>query len=173
LVVDPPWHYEYGTASRGTTSYATMAFPELQALPIADYAEDDCHLWLWTTNGHLANAVHLIEHWGFTYKSILTWKKPRLGMGQYLRNVTEHCLFAIQGSIGIEDRGIPSHFEAPVGEHSAKPDAFYEIVRRASLAPYGEMFQRTKRPGFKNLYGPASRDSRRKKPAADLLPRDE
>jgi N6-adenosine-specific RNA methylase IME4 len=81
-----------------------------------------------------------------------------MGMGsKYFRNTTEHCLFATKGSVGIEDRGIRSHFEAPIGEHSAKPDMFYEIVRRASLAPYGEMFQRTKRPGFKNLHGPASK----------------
>jgi ParB-like nuclease domain/MT-A70 len=69
LIVDCPWHHEYpDSASRGAASYATMTFDQLRELPIADYAEDDCHLWLWTTNGHLANAINLIAHWGFTYR---------------------------------------------------------------------------------------------------------
>ena len=42
--------------------------------------------------------------------------------------------------------------EAPRGEHSAKPEAFYEIVRTASYPPYGEAFQRQARPDFESLF---------------------
>ena len=47
---------------------------------------------------------------------------------------------------------IATHFEAPVGEHSDKPEKFYEIVRKASYPSYGEAFQRTERPDFRNLF---------------------
>ena len=39
-----------------------------------------------------------------------------------------------------------------LGEHSAKPDIFYDIVRRASYPGYGEAFQRVKRDEFQNLF---------------------
>ncbi len=47
---------------------------------------------------------------------------------------------------------IRTGFDARAGEHSEKPEAFYEIVRRASYPPYGEAFQRLARPGFVNLF---------------------
>lgn len=153
LVIDPPWHYDSGRPSRADTLYATMKVKEIARLPVHEWADDaDCHLWLWTTNFHLPHAVKLIETWGFTYKSILTWVKPKIGAGPaYFRNTTEHCLFAVRGKIGIEARDIASHFNADVGEHSEKPEAFYDIVRRASLQPFGEAFQRTQRQDFTDL----------------------
>jgi hypothetical protein len=44
------------------------------------------------------------------------------------------------------------HFEAPRGEHSEKPERFYEIVREASYPQYSEAFQRKARPDFVNLF---------------------
>jgi hypothetical protein len=48
---------------------------------------------------------------------------------------------------------IPTHFEAAVGKHSGKPDAFYQIVRAASYLPAGEAFQGKARAGFVDLFG--------------------
>jgi hypothetical protein len=44
-------------------------------------------------------------------------------------------------------RSIPTHFEAPVGEHSMKLEKFYDIVREAPFLPTGEAFQRKGRHG--------------------------
>jgi N6-adenosine-specific RNA methylase IME4 len=157
LIVDPPWHYEGGTAHHGSPKYATMRAPELRAITVPDWADENCHLWLWTTNWHMPLACELVAHWGFKHKGILTWVKPSLGAGAWLRNTTEHCILAVKGDLAITDRSIPSHFEAAVGEHSAKPDAFYEIVRRASVAPFGEAFARGEpRKGFTPLHVEAS-----------------
>lgn len=153
LVVDPPWDYEWlSLAGRAAPGYATMSHQELLALPVANWAEDNCHLYLWTTNNFMTRAVELMARWGFAHKTVLTWVKPRWGLGSYFRNSTEHVLFGVRGELRTRSDSIATHFEAPVGEHSAKPDIFYDIVRRASYEPYGEAFQREVRDGFVSLF---------------------
>ena len=93
-----------------------------------------------------------MAHWGFQHKTILTWFKPRWGLGSYFRNSTEHVLFGIRGKLRTRADNIATHFEAPISKHSEKPDIFYDIVLRASYPPYGEAFQREARPNFANLF---------------------
>ena len=158
LVIDPPYEYRLVVGGRSAPPYATMTQEKMLALPVASWAEDDCHLYLWTTNAFVPSAVALMEHWGFQHKTILTWHKQTRkgtalwGIGNYFRNTTEHVLFGSRGGLGTRCKDIPTHFLAPVGRHSEKPEAFYEIVRRASYLPAGEAFQRKERKGFVGLY---------------------
>jgi len=153
IVIDPPWDYEaLSIAGRAAPGYATMTHKELLALDVGSWAEDDCHLYLWTTNNFMPRAVELMSAWGFQHKTVLTWIKPRWGLGAYFRNSTEHVLFGVKGDLSTRSDSISTHFEAPMGVHSEKPDHFYDIVRQASYAPYGEAFQRTARPDFTNLF---------------------
>jgi N6-adenosine-specific RNA methylase IME4 len=55
--------------------------PDSLALPAADWAEDQAHLYLWTPNSHLALAVELMARWGFAYKTALAWVKPTISLG--------------------------------------------------------------------------------------------
>ena len=154
LVIDPAWPWDM-SGSRDV-DYADMSLDEIAALPVASWAEDNAHLYLWTTNAHHAYACDFMRAWSFTPKSVLTWvKPPPLGAGYFFRNSTEHVLFGVRGHLPTKAaaESIPTHFEAPRGAaHSAKPEAFYDIVRAASHGPYGEAFQRTARPEFANLY---------------------
>jgi N6-adenosine-specific RNA methylase IME4 len=100
----------------------------------------------------MTRAVDLMAHWGFQHKTVLTWVKPRWGLGSYFRNSTEHVLFGVRGELRTRSDSIATHFEAPLGEHSEKPEKFYEIVREASYPPYGEAFQRQDRPDFTNCF---------------------
>ena len=153
LVVDPPWDYEWlSLAGRAKPSYATMTHAQLLALDVAQWAEDDCHLYLWTTNNFMTRAVELMARWGWQHKTVLTWIKPKFGLGSYFRNSTEHILFGVRGELRTRSDSIPTHFEVPVLGHSEKPEKFYEIVRAASYPPYGEVFQRTARADFTNTY---------------------
>ncbi len=155
LIVDPPWDYEWlSLAGRAAPGYATMTHGELLALHGAfdGWAEENCHIYLWTTNNFMPRAVELMAAWGFQHKTILTWVKPRFGLGSYFRNSTEHVLFGLRGELRTRADNIATHFEAPVGEHSVKPGIFYDIVKRASYPPYGEAFQRTPREGITNVY---------------------
>jgi N6-adenosine-specific RNA methylase IME4 len=154
LIVDPPWRYDCGLsiAGRAAPGYATMTHEELLALPIESLAEANCHLYLWTINNFMPRACELLGHWGFQYKTMLTWVKPRWGLGSYFRNQTEHVLFGVRGELRTRSDSISTVFEAPTGEHSEKPEAFYDIVRGASYGPFGEVFQRKARPDFRNVY---------------------
>ena len=153
LVIDPPWEYDWLSEQAGAKpGYATMTHEELLNLDVGQWAEEDCHLYLWTTNNFMVRATELMLMWGFAHKTILTWVKPKLGLGVYFRNTTEHVLFGVRGELITRATDIPTHFDAPIGKHSEKPEKFYEIVRRASYPPYGEVFQRLKRPDFTNLF---------------------
>jgi N6-adenosine-specific RNA methylase IME4 len=152
LVVDPPWAYDMDFLGRGAPKYSLMERDEILALPVAEWAEDDSHLYLWATNAILPFAIECMAAWGFQHKSVLTWVKPRFGLGSYFRGSTEHVLFGVRGKLMTRSTSIATHFEAPVGEHSEKPNKFYEIVRAASYLPAGEAFQRKARPDFVNLF---------------------
>jgi N6-adenosine-specific RNA methylase IME4 len=93
-----------------------------------------------------------MARWGFQHKTVLTWSKPRWGLGVYFRNQTEHVLFGVRGELRTRSDSISTIFEGPIGEHSEKPEAFYEIVRKASFEPFGEVFQRRARPEFQSVY---------------------
>jgi N6-adenosine-specific RNA methylase IME4 len=152
LVIDPPWQYDLNFLGRGNPDYNTMTLEELLALPVESWAEENCHLYLWTTNAIQPKAFELMKAWPFTYNTMLTWAKPHFGMGTHFRGQTEHVLFGIRGTLATRVANISTLFEAPVGKHSEKPEKFYEIVRAASYPPYGEAFQRTARPDFVNLF---------------------
>ena len=147
ILADPPWHYgNAGTRGAARDHYPTMTIDELCALDVAaNAAADDAHLYMWTTAGHLPDAFQVMKAWGFTYKTFLVWVKPQIGMGNYFRVSAELVLFGIRGELRINDRGIRNWFEAKRGKHSAKPESFYELVKRASPGPYLEMFARCRR----------------------------
>ena len=156
LVVDPPWAEDNISDAAGH-DYVLMSLDEIRAMPIAEWAEDDAHLYLWVTNNTILLASTLLAAWGFEHKTVLTWDKPDIGFGRYFRNSTEHVVFAVRGTLRTRApaRSTRTNHAWPVGANSEKPDAFYDLVRTCSFAPYGEAFQRTPRPDFVNLYQPA------------------
>jgi hypothetical protein len=60
LVIDPPWDYQQWHGGRAGLTYETMSHHELLALPVPTWAASDCHLYLWTTNAFMPQAVELI-----------------------------------------------------------------------------------------------------------------
>lgn len=150
VMADPPWHFDKGTG-RGpaTAHYPTMSLDQVADLPVVDLAAPDAHLYLWVPNTLLPQAFEVVTAWGFTYRSLLTWVKPRIGTGAWFRNASEQLLFATRGSLPLQRRNLPTWFAAPTGRHSAKPEAAYELIEAASPAPRLELFARgAPRPGW-------------------------
>ena len=147
IVIDPPWLYNDTGGRHGTDGhYDGMSHSDLLALPVGEWAESEqAHLYIWTTNGFMVQAHELAKAWGFDQKTILTWIKPRLGMGRYFRNTTEHVLFCARGNMPVLRKDVRTHFTAPCGRHSAKPEAFYDMVETMSPGPYLDVFARRQR----------------------------
>lgn len=149
ILADPPWDIgqrdsKYGAARH----YDVMTLERIKALPVANLAEDDAHLYLWVINGAIKEGIEVMEAWGFTYRSPLTWIKPRLGLGSYLRNQTEHLLLGTRGSAPVRFRGQGTWMYAPMQEHSHKPEEQYAVIERLSHGPYLELFARRRQPGW-------------------------
>lgn len=148
ILADPPWDVEQRGARGAQMHYRLMTVEQIAAMPVAELAEDDAHLWLWVTNATLRSGYDIAEAWGFTVRSPLTWVKFRLGLGVYLRNSTEHLLFATKGHAPVRFRSQPTWINAPVQDHSHKPEEQYALIERISPGPYLELFARRHQPGW-------------------------
>lgn len=151
IVADPPWLY--GTRAddvshRAANPYPSMSIEDICALPVADFAHDDCILWLWTTNAHMRESYEVLDAWSFQSKTILTWVKDRIGTGDWLRGQTEHCHLAIRGKPTILTTGQATVIHGPLQAHSQKPNSFYELVESICPGSKLEMFCRSPRDGW-------------------------
>jgi N6-adenosine-specific RNA methylase IME4 len=154
VYADPPWRF--GFWSRDTANrmpdehYATMELPAIKALNVP--AADNAILFLWATAPMLMEALDVMMTWGFAYKSNIVWAKDRIGTGYWTRNKHEHLLIATRGDIPAPAPGTqwPSVIEAPVRDHSRKPDEAYEIIETYfPTLPKIELFARgPARPGW-------------------------
>lgn len=155
IVSDPPWPYTKrveDATHHGSLPYPSMAIQDILQLPVQKLAHDDCILWLWTTNAFMAEAYQVAHAWGFTVKTILTWDKQRMGLGDWLRGQTEHCLMAVRGKPVVTLRSQTTLLRGAAREHSRKPEEFYRLVESLCPGRKCELFARTRRAGW-NSYG--------------------
>lgn len=187
IVVDPPWAFQQkwlqakkgnalthdglagifrfggarGDAKAGirgaAAQYDCMTLDDIKALPVAEWAAVDAHLYLWAPNAFVLSgeAQDVMRAWGFEPYQLVTWTKGRntetqqLGMGMFFRNTTEQVIFAYRGKRGKPGLGnAPTMFTAPRGRHSEKPQAFYDMVESMSPGPYLDVFARKQRMGW-------------------------
>lgn len=159
LVIDPPWAIPMAGKFAGKHAgprdlpYPTMSYEGIAALPIRELVADGGHVYLWCTNASLRKAFDILDAWGLRFHLALVMTKPS-GMAPALGYVfgTEFCLLAFAGRPmqPFTSIGALNHFSRPAvrGQHSVKPDSFYEMVERMSPAPYADLFARRKREGW-------------------------
>ena len=151
IVIDPPW--PYGNAEhyndkgfRGTIPYPELPMEDLFKLELP--AAEDCILWLWTTARFIEEACQLCRTWGFEKKNVLTWNKQEMGVGHWLRQSTELCLFAVKGKPKILRHDVRTLLSARRREHSRKPDEFYKLVESTCIGRRLDFFSRESRAGW-------------------------
>lgn len=173
VVADPPWEIgsfpalnsvgtmgwkRDGTEGVKPPPFETMTIDEIKALPVADLAEQDAHLYLWTFNRHLEAAYSVARAWGFRPSQLLTWCKPPMGgLGGAFTQSSEYVLFCRRGTLAAIGKAGSTWFQWPrhrhytatgYTQHSVKPDAFLDLVEQVSPGPYLEMFARRNRIGW-------------------------
>jgi N6-adenosine-specific RNA methylase IME4 len=66
-----------------------------------------------------------------------------MGMGDWLRGQTEHCIMAVRGKPIVTLTNQTTLLHAPVRAHSQKPPEFYDFVEKLCPAPrYADLFSR-------------------------------
>lgn len=166
ILADPPWAFrvwnkDSGQGRSAEAHYSTMSMNDIAALPVGEWAADDCALFCWACWPSIADAIDIVGQWGFTYKTMgFMWVKgeglpmfpdditTQMGMGYWTRANTEPCILATRGS--------PKRLHADVRqviidrrrEHSRKPDEIYDRIERLVGGPYLEMFARQTKVGW-------------------------
>ena len=162
ILIDPPWRFVNRTGKvapehKRLKRYRTMTFAEIAALSVGQLALTRSHLYLWTPNALIAEALEIMQTWGFTYKTNIVWYKIRKdggpdgrGVGFYFRNVTELLLFGVRGHLRTLKPGRTqvNILMARKQEHSRKPDEQYRLIQECSPGPYLELFARKKMVGW-------------------------
>lgn len=162
ILIDPPWRFQNRTGKVAPEHhrlhrYKTLSFEEIAALPVGRLAAPKSHLYLWSPNALLPEALGIVKAWGFTYKTNLVWFKVRKdggpdgrGVGFYYRNVTEMLLLGVRGNLrtSAPARSQVNAVKTRKQEHSRKPDEFLRIIERCSPGPYLELFAREKVAGW-------------------------
>ena len=173
ILADPPWQFQNRTGKvapehKRLNRYPTMTLEDIKALPVAEAADEKCHLYLWVPNALLPEGLAVMKAWGFEYKTNLVWEKVRKdgfpdggGVGFYFRNVTELVLFGIRGKNNRTEqpgRSQVNIIRSMKREHSKKPDELYELIEACSVGPRLELFARGVRPGW-SVWGNQATDS--------------
>jgi len=157
VVIDPPWPMQKiereVRPNQSDFDYPTMSIEEIAKFwkaNIATRLETDCHVFIWTTQRFLPDAITMIGEIGLKYVLTMVWHKPGgfqpIGLPQY------NCEFAVYARKGVprfvETKDFYCCFSAPRREHSRKPDQFYDLVARVTGGARIDVFSREKRDGF-------------------------
>jgi N6-adenosine-specific RNA methylase IME4 len=171
IYADPPWDYggkmQFDKSSTKAESmnweknifissanfkYPTLKTKQLKLIPIYEIAADDCLLFMWVTNPHLAQGIELGQAWGFEYKTVaFVWDKMVHNPGKYTMSYCELCLVFKRGRIPTPrgTRNEKQLIRAPRGEHSVKPSEVRESIERMFPAqPRIELFARSSAVGW-------------------------
>ena len=171
IYADPPWDYngklQFDKSSKNAEcidllknifissaafKYPTLKISELIKLSVQTIAKDDCLLFMWTSNPHLAQAVELGEAWGFEYKTVaFVWDKMNHNPGQYTLSNCELCLVFKRGRIPKPRgaRNIQQLVRSPRKKHSEKPaEVIQAIEKMFPIQERIELFARRKTKGW-------------------------
>jgi N6-adenosine-specific RNA methylase IME4 len=159
IYADPPWDYG-GKAQHNKkvanasveAHYPTVKLKTLKTLNLSTVCEENCLLFLWTSSPHLAQAIELMEAWGFSYKTVaFVWDKQKTNPGTYTLSRCELCLVGKKGTIPTPRGSRKEHqfLSEMRGRHSEKPTEIRDrITRMFPTQKKLELFSRTKTDGW-------------------------
>ena len=145
-----PWSRETGMDRAADNHFLTSAAEVIKSRPVETIAAEDCVLFMWATAPMLPQALEVMASWGFEYKTHAVWLKDEVGIGYWFRSAHELLLVGTRGNPPAPAPGTQweSAWDAPVSEHSEKPEMAYELIERYfPTAAKIELNARRPRPG--------------------------
>lgn len=162
IIADPPWPYDNPKdhdPRMGGYTYQPMTLDEIQAIPVAELAGDNCILFLWGTWPKLPQVIRMIGAWDFEYVTGFPWVKttrdgrPVYGIGHWVAGCSEYVLIGRRGKVSPPSTDNYLGLVGPAFEHSRKPDDVHDLAETLP-GPYLELFARRPRPGW-TVFGDA------------------
>jgi len=162
IYADPPWDYRgqlQHTGSGGDTTggavrhYPTMSGHELASMDVPGICDPlQSLLFMWSSNPHLPEALHLMGAWGFKWATVaFVWDKHKVNPGYYTMSQVELCLVGKRGRIPQPRgaRNVRQFVSSPRGAHSAKPEEVRQRIEQMfPTQDKIELFARSKTPGW-------------------------
>jgi len=152
IVIDPPWHMEKierdVAPNQVGFDYPTMTIEEIKDMDLP--AEENCHVFMWITQKHHRHGFDIFGAWGVNFICEFVWHKnggfQPFGLPQFNHE------YVMYGRIGtptfIDFKNFFTCFNANRTGHSAKPEEFYETIRRVTAGKRIDMFNRRKIEGY-------------------------
>jgi N6-adenosine-specific RNA methylase IME4 len=128
-----------------------MSIDDIKAFPVAQLADKNAVLFLWTINKYISETYDVARAWAFKPSCLLTWCKPRhgLGIGGTFVQTSEHLLFCRRGVLKANKRVDTTWFQSPRLQHSEKPAEFRNLITDTfGDRPRIELFARDKAHGW-------------------------
>jgi N6-adenosine-specific RNA methylase IME4 len=152
IVIDPPWQMEKierdVAPNQVGFDYPTMSIDEIKNMELP--AEQNCHVFMWITQKHHRHGFDIFDAWGVNFICEFVWHKnggfQPFGLPQFNHE------YVMYGRIGtpmfIDFKNFFTCFNANRTGHSAKPEEFYETIRRVTAGKRIDMFNRRKIEGY-------------------------
>ena len=152
IVIDPPWQMEKiereVAPNQVGFDYPTMTIDEIKAMDLP--AEENCHVFMWITQKHHRHGFEIFDAWGVNFICEFVWHKnggfQPFGLPQFNHE------YVMYGRIGtptfIDFKNFFTCLNANRTGHSAKPEEFYDTIRRVTAGKRIDMFNRRKIEGY-------------------------
>jgi N6-adenosine-specific RNA methylase IME4 len=141
-----------GVRGSSSNNYDTIPLPELKlgifdGRNVRELFDDACVIFAWFQASTIFSAKDVLSSWGFECKTNIVWNKSRIGNGFWLKNMHEHLVIGVKGTIPMPAERVESiHEVEPENRiNSSKPSYFYSLVEK--LYPgrkYLDLFSRYK-----------------------------
>jgi N6-adenosine-specific RNA methylase IME4 len=136
--------------------YRCDSFEELTTLPVADFAEENCFLFLWIPPRSVFLTEPLMRAWAFKFSGrAFCWAKLNkrgvgwfMGNGYSTRHNVEDCWLGRRGKPQRRSMAVRELIVAPRREPGRKPDEVYHRIETLCDGPYLELFARQQWPGW-------------------------
>lgn len=152
IYADPPWKFsskqlqkEKGKRFNSLDKeYSTVETNQMQNWDVKRICDDNCAIFMWTTDAHIKEAIELMKSWGFKYSTVaFVWSKRSINgkelytLGAWTLKNCEICLLGTRGKMlqYKKSNQVKQLIKAERTKHSKKPD----IVREKIVEIFGEL----------------------------------